>query len=163
MNFELNEILTIIDKVKTTGLDTFEYQDTDVKLKIRGQKTEMTGGSVSNGSDVAGNGVSRNEMAFGGGIIGNAGELVGAGNVNGNDQYVESPMVGTFYHAPAEDADPFVSVGDRVTKGQIIGIIEAMKLMNEIPSEVDGIVEEILVDNETVVEFGQPLIRMRKA
>lgn len=161
MNFELNEILTIIDKVKTTGLDTFEYQDTDVKLKIRGQKTEMAGGTGISGNDMAAAGIGV------GNINGNDGGSFGTsfanGNVQANDQFVESPMVGTFYHAPAEDADPFVSVGDRVTKGQIIGIIEAMKLMNEIPSEVDGIVEEILVDNETVVEFGQPLIRVRKA
>ena len=70
-------------------------------------------------------------------------------------------MVGVFYAASSPDAEPFVKVGDQVKKGQILGIIEAMKLMNEIESEYDGIVEAILVKNEDVVEFGQPLFRIR--
>lgn len=73
---------------------------------------------------------------------------------------VKSPLVGTFYAAKAEGAAPFVSVGDKVTKGQVIGIIEAMKLMNEIEAETDGTVAEILVENEQLVEYGQPLIRL---
>ena len=71
-------------------------------------------------------------------------------------------MVGTFYAAPSEGAEPFVSVGDKVKKGQVIGIIEAMKLMNEIEAGEDGIVEEILVENEQLVEFGQSLLKIRK-
>ncbi|MCI6858497.1 MAG: acetyl-CoA carboxylase biotin carboxyl carrier protein [Eubacterium sp.] len=73
---------------------------------------------------------------------------------------VKSPLVGTFYCAPAEDAEPFVKVGDTVKKGQTLGIVEAMKLMNEIESEYDGVVTEILVDNEETVEYGQPLFRI---
>ena len=69
----------------------------------------------------------------------------------------ESPMVGTFYTAPSVDAEPFVKVGDVVKEGQTIGIVEAMKLMNEIESEFDGTVKEILVENEQMVEFGQPM------
>ena len=78
-----------------------------------------------------------------------------------SDKVVTSPLVGTFYSAPSPDADEFVKVGDTVKKGQVLGIIEAMKLMNEIESEYDGIVEAILVNNEDVVEFGQPLFRIR--
>lgn len=74
---------------------------------------------------------------------------------------VTSPMVGTFYAAKAEGAAPFVSVGDVVKKGQIIGIVEAMKLMNEIESPHDGVVEEILVKNKDMVEYGQTLITLR--
>ena len=70
---------------------------------------------------------------------------------------MESPLVGTFYAAPAEDAAPFVSVGDTVKKGQTLAIIEAMKLMNEIESEYDGTIAEILVENGQPVEYGQPL------
>jgi acetyl-CoA carboxylase biotin carboxyl carrier protein len=70
-------------------------------------------------------------------------------------------MVGTFYQSPAVGEAPFVQKGDRIKKGQTIGIVEAMKLMNEIESEWDGIVEEILAENEQLVEFGQPLIRLR--
>lgn len=73
---------------------------------------------------------------------------------------VESPLVGTFYSAPAEDAESFVKVGDRVEKGQTLGIVEAMKLMNEIESDYSGTVAEILVNNQEGVEYGQPLFRI---
>ena len=73
---------------------------------------------------------------------------------------VKSPLVGTFYAAASPEAEPFVKPGDKVKKGQVLGIIEAMKLMNEIESEFDGTVEEILVNNEDVVEYGQPLFRI---
>ena len=78
-----------------------------------------------------------------------------------SDQVVASPLVGTFYSAPSPDADYFVKVGDTVKKGQVLGIIEAMKLMNEIESDFDGVVEAILVKNEEVVEYGQPLFRIK--
>ena len=70
---------------------------------------------------------------------------------------VKSPLVGTFYAAPAEGADPFVKVGDVVKKGQTLAIVEAMKLMNEIESDYDGVVSEIFVENGNMVEYGQPL------
>ena len=73
---------------------------------------------------------------------------------------ITSPLVGTFYAASAPDKDPYVKVGDHVKKGQVLGIIEAMKLMNEIESDYDGVVEAILVNNEEVVEYGQPLFRI---
>ncbi len=70
---------------------------------------------------------------------------------------VTSPIVGTFYRSPSPDAEPFVDVGARVKKGQVICIIEAMKLMNEIESEVDGVVVRMLVENGHPVEYGEPL------
>jgi|CeladaMinimDraft_18_1061708.scaffolds.fasta_scaffold00048_3 acetyl-CoA carboxylase biotin carboxyl carrier protein len=73
---------------------------------------------------------------------------------------VRSPMVGTFYRAPAPEAPPYVEVGSVVTKGQTLCILEAMKLMNELESEVDGIVREILVENAEPVEYGQVLFRI---
>ena len=73
---------------------------------------------------------------------------------------VLSPMVGTFYRAPATDADPFVSVGDRVEAGQTLCILEAMKLMNELQSDVAGVVREIAVDNAEPVEYGALLFRI---
>lgn len=81
---------------------------------------------------------------------------------NNPDEVVTAPLVGTFYAAPKEGAEPFVSVGDTVKKGQVLGIIEAMKLMNEIECEYDGVVAAILVDNKEVVEYGQPLFRIAK-
>lgn len=76
-------------------------------------------------------------------------------------EYITSPMVGTFYSAPNEGAEPFVSVGDTVKKGQVIGIVEAMKLMNEIESPYDGVVEKILVENKAMVGFGDELVLVR--
>ena len=73
---------------------------------------------------------------------------------------VLSPTVGVFYSAPSPDARPFVEVGDQVKKGDTLCIIEAMKLMNEIPAEVDGTIAEVCVGNGQVVEFNQPLFRI---
>lgn len=70
---------------------------------------------------------------------------------------VTSPIVGTFYKAPAPEAQPFVEVGQKVNKGQVLCIIEAMKLMNEIESDMDGIIVKILVENSQPVEYGEPL------
>ena len=70
---------------------------------------------------------------------------------------IKSPMVGTFYRASAPGAKPFVDVGDPVKQGQAVCIVEAMKILNEIESDIDGIVKEILVENGQAVEYGQPL------
>jgi acetyl-CoA carboxylase biotin carboxyl carrier protein len=80
-----------------------------------------------------------------------------------NTVAILSPMVGTFYRAPAPGEPPFVSVGDRISSGQTVCIIEAMKLMNELEAEVSGEVVEILVENGQPVEFDQPLMRVRPA
>ncbi|HEX6202028.1 MAG TPA: acetyl-CoA carboxylase biotin carboxyl carrier protein [Thermoanaerobaculia bacterium] len=74
---------------------------------------------------------------------------------------VRSPIVGTFYRAPAPDADPYVDVGSRVKKGQVLCIVEAMKLMNEIESDVDGTVIRILPQNAQPIEFDEPLFAVR--
>lgn len=73
---------------------------------------------------------------------------------------VKSPMVGTYYSSPEPGAKPYLSVGDRISKGQILCIIEAMKIMNEIESEFDGVVKEILAQNAHPVEYGQVLFRI---
>ncbi len=74
---------------------------------------------------------------------------------------VESPIVGVFYSKPAPDKEPFVKVGDKVKKGDVICIVEAMKVLNEIKSDFDGEVVQVAVNNEDVVEFGQPLIYIK--
>lgn len=71
---------------------------------------------------------------------------------------ITSPMVGTFYRAPSPGAAPFIEVGDHVKKGQVIGIIEAMKLLNEVEADQDGIVKAFAAENGQPVEFGQPLV-----
>jgi len=78
-------------------------------------------------------------------------------NNTAREHVVNSPMVGTFYRSPGPDSDAFVSEGDHVKKGQTLCIIEAMKLMNEIEAEYAGVVTEILVDNATPLEYGQPI------
>lgn len=74
---------------------------------------------------------------------------------------ISSPMVGTFYRAPSPEAKPFVDAGATVGKDTVVCIIEAMKVMNEIKAEVEGTLEEVLVQNGQAVEFGQPLFRLR--
>ena len=79
-----------------------------------------------------------------------------------DEAYITSPIVGVFYSAPAPDAPAFVRVGDRVRKGETVCILEAMKLMNEIPADWDCEIESVLVSNEQKVEYGQPLFRVKK-
>jgi len=76
---------------------------------------------------------------------------------------VRSPMVGTFYAAPSPDADPYVNIGNHITVGQTMCIVEAMKLMNEIESEISGTVKEILVENAQPVEYNQVLFLIEKS
>ena len=78
-----------------------------------------------------------------------------------NLKIIKSPMVGTFYASSAPNKPPFVKLGDKVKKGQVVCIVEAMKLMNEIESEFDGEVVEICVNNEDIVEYGKPLIKLK--
>jgi acetyl-CoA carboxylase biotin carboxyl carrier protein len=73
---------------------------------------------------------------------------------------IKSPMVGTFYASPEPGAAPYVKVGSRVAQGQVVCIIEAMKIMNEIEAEVSGLIRDVLVENAHPVEFGQPLFRV---
>ena len=78
-----------------------------------------------------------------------------------NYKIVKSPMVGTFYASSAPDKEPYVKVGDKVHKGQVLCIVEAMKLMNEIESEFDGEIVEICAKNEDIVEYGKPLFKIK--
>ena len=80
---------------------------------------------------------------------------------DGNVAYVTSPFVGTFYRSPSPDMSAFVDVGTRVKKGQVLCIVEAMKLMNEIESEIEGSIVQILVENGQAVEYGEPLFKIK--
>lgn len=77
-------------------------------------------------------------------------------------EVIEAPMVGVVYLQATPDADPYVKVGDKVEQGDVICIVEAMKLMNEIQAPFSGIITEVFVQNEEVVEYGQPLLRMER-
>lgn len=78
-----------------------------------------------------------------------------------NSKFMKSPMVGTFYAKPSPESEPYVKVGQKVKKGDILCIIEAMKLLNEIESEFDGTIEEILVNDGEMVDFGKPLFKIK--
>lgn len=81
-------------------------------------------------------------------------------DTKGEGEFIKSPMVGSVYLQPKPDQDPYVTVGSRVHKGDVVCIIEAMKMMTEIKSDQDGIVTEVLVENEDLVEFDQPLFKV---
>lgn len=163
MEFGLNEILTIIDKVKSTELSLFQYEDADTKIKIKGTKQGTAQAVKSEKKAYV-------PQPYEDGTSKAAAEtqpeaedhssLAAEEGSKEEGNIITSPMVGTFYCAPAEDKEPYVKVGDTVKKGQTIGIVEAMKLMNEIESEYEGTVREILVTNGQMVEYGQPLVRI---
>lgn len=154
---EMEKMIELIDAVSKSDLTGFKYEEDGIKLHL--SKKENTCYVTENVSaPVNMTGTASAEMgktnAEGDQTLGAAAEEAVAGNI------VESPLVGTFYSAPAEDAESFVKVGDRVEKGQTLGIVEAMKLMNEIESDYSGTVAEILVNNQEGVEYGQPLFRI---
>jgi len=89
-------------------------------------------------------------------------ELEKKGKTDENVVEICAPMVGTFYRSPSPDADPYVKIGDHIKSGTVLCIIEAMKLMNELESEISGEIKEILVENGQSVEYNQPLFLIKK-
>lgn len=168
----IDEIVTLIEAVSDNGLTSFEYEEGDQKLVLKKKKKKnaapapvapvvISQPATPMMSSMPMQMAAPVEMAAqAAGVEVEVTAKADAADI-GSDNVVTSPLVGTFYNASSPDADPFVKVGDSVKKGQVLGIIEAMKLMNEIESEFDGVVEAILVNNEDVVEFGQPLFRIR--
>ena len=154
---EIKEIIELIKAVSENSLTSFELEqgNTKISIKKKGPKVVRVAGAAGSGSGAA------EEIVT---VLDTQAEPAAApqktGDIN-SDKVITSPLVGTFYSASSPDAEPFVKEGDTVKKGQVLGIIEAMKLMNEIESEYDGIVDAILVKNEEVVEYGQPLFRIR--
>ena len=152
---EFENLLKLIQAVSDSELTGLKYEEKGVKLHLTKEKeTIVTALQTAEGEPpVRQPGRPAQEPAQGG-----AEPEKTAAEPSG--KIVKSPLVGTFYAAPAEDADPYVSVGDTVKKGQVMAIVEAMKLMNEIESDFDGTVEEIYVENGQAVEYGQPLFRL---
>lgn len=147
MTLEVKDMIELMKAVSENGLTTLELEQGETKLVMKREKEIIT---TLHGADSIVYTKSAEEQRHT-----QPEEKMLTGNI------ISCPLVGTFYTSPAPDADSFVKVGDRVKKGQVVGIVEAMKLMNEIESEYDGIVEEILVNNEDTVEYGQPLIVVR--
>lgn len=155
---DYQQILELVKEVSKAGLTNFEYTEGNIRIAMScPQPEEKIVVPASNLvlQEAAGAGANTVETAA---PAQREPEQI-AEEKGGN--VVKSPLVGTFYAAPSEDAQPFVKVGDTVKKGQTLAIVEAMKLMNEIESEFDGVVTEILVENEDNVEYGQPLFRIQ--
>lgn len=155
---DYQQILELVKEVSKAGLTNFEYTEGNIRIAMSyPQPEEKIVVPASNLvlQEAAGAGANTVETAA---PAQQEPEQI-AEEKGGN--VVKSPLVGTFYAAPSEDAQPFVKVGDTVKKGQTLAIVEAMKLMNEIESEFDGVVTEILVENEDNVEYGQPLFRIQ--
>ena len=144
---EFENLITLIREVSSSELTDFSMKDGDFKISMGKREKKMIVTSqegtavVSSKKFISAEDVKTSEEE----------KTVISGN------QIKAPLVGTYYSASAPDAEPFVKIGDTVKKGQTLGIIEAMKLMNEIESEYDGVVEDILVENGQMVEYGQVL------
>ncbi len=129
----------LIELVSSSGVTELSIERGDTKLMIRSAPAEQVQAAVAAAQTVAEAVLAQTEP--------------GAAGVP-----ITSPIVGTFYSAPTPGAEPFVQVGDYVEEGQTVGIVEAMKVMNRIDSEISGRVLEVLVQNGQAVEYGQPLM-----
>ncbi|MFZ5596580.1 MAG: acetyl-CoA carboxylase biotin carboxyl carrier protein [Bacillota bacterium] len=152
LEMNLNEIKELVQLINNTDIDELALENNGLKVAIRksaAKRFDETG-PVSGAVPVK---ADENKTA-----------VVADKDVNYDEEdfiRVKAPMVGTFYRSPAPDAPPFVSVGDMVEKGQVLCIVEAMKLMNEIEAEVPGKIVEILLENGSAVEYGQPMILIK--
>lgn len=148
---EFEQLLKLIEKVSEAKLDRFSYREGDLELKMgmNAQKDYERNIGTETVSDAK--------------VGASEGTKKDFHKASGEAQYnyVKSPLVGVFYEAPSEGAEPYVKTGDSVKKGQVLGIVEAMKLMNEIECEYDGTVVEIPVQNGDTVEYGQTLFVIR--
>lgn len=142
---DIKDIITLIHTVSDSELTSFEYQEGDTRLAFQANRERQV---TVRTHETAVTDVKETKTA----PVEEAQEYA---------NIITSPMVGTFYSAPSEELPPFIQVGDHIQKGQVIGIVEAMKLMNEIESPYDGMVEEILVSNREMVGFEQMLVRVR--
>ncbi|MBS6645394.1 MAG: acetyl-CoA carboxylase biotin carboxyl carrier protein [Clostridiaceae bacterium] len=159
----INEIIKLIQAVSDNGLSSFEYEQGDEKLVLKKKKNVPQAPAPVVFSQAPAPMMAAPAMPMAAPVQMPLEPVEEKQDTNliGSDNVVVSPLVGTFYNAASPDSEPFVKVGDTVKKGQVLGIIEAMKLMNEIESEFDGVVEAVLVNNEDIVEYGQPLFRIR--
>ena len=166
MKLDHEDLNRLIEKISTSDIQEFSLEGEDFKLEIKRnlfEQNQFTNNSVSNNS------YDRQTIANQKAIDDNVSlvnepetaQVAPPGRSDLTD--VTSPMVGTFYRAAAPGEDPFVEVGNNIKVGQTICILEAMKLMNEIESEFNAEIVEILVENGTPVEFGQVLMRVKQS
>lgn len=148
---DLRKLKKLIDLVQESGIGEIEITEGEEKVRISRQ--------AAGGQPVFMTAPAMQAMP----MVGSAapvGEAAPAAPAEPKGHALKSPMVGTFYRAPSPGAPAFVEIGQAVTKGQTLCIIEAMKLLNEIESDVSGSVKAILVENGQPVEYGQPLFQI---
>ncbi len=153
---DLNQIKKLIKLLESSEVTDLEVEEDGVRIKLA-KKVRVTQ-TVTLPQTVA---PSINNGAFSE-VSGKADDKkVSEENANAGLHEIKSPIVGTFYRAPAPDADAYVQVGDDISVGSVLCIVEAMKLMNEIESDVSGKVVKILVENGKPVEYNQPLFLIK--
>lgn len=152
---DLKDIKAIIDLMKKNSISEFELEKQDFKIRLR---RTNNGGGQSYVSDDA-SALPQLNPPYGAQAVANVSAVTGSSN--STDLDIKSPMVGTFYRAPSPEAGSYVEIGSEVNPETVVCIIEAMKVMNEIKSEVKGVVTQVLADNAKPVEFGQPLFKIR--
>lgn len=147
---EVEQIIALMKAVSETGLTDFSYEENGIKLQLKKHPEKKIVAPTTSDEYVrphaiqtAQTDMDREETA--------SESCLPAGSV------VKSPLVGTYYAAGAPGAEPYVKVGDTVHRGQVLGIVEAMKLMNEIESEYDGVIKAVLVNNGDLIEYDQPM------
>jgi acetyl-CoA carboxylase biotin carboxyl carrier protein len=154
------QIKELIDIVCKRGLQGIELERSDFRLKIKGQVQASQSLPPTVEVEAASPAASANSPANPSDSDDERGSEESQ-EVGPGEHVISSPIVGTFYAAPSPDSEPYVQVGDRVRQGQVLCIVEAMKLMNEIESDIDGEVVQVLGRNAQPVEFGEPLFALR--
>ena len=156
---DLRYVKKLVEMLDESSVDSIEISS-DKGMKIRISKTPQQRGAVQMTAPMAMPALLPAAAPAAQGDA--AGPAVEAPKVEQKSKFLEvkSPMVGTYYGSPEPGAKPYLTVGERIGKGQILCIIEAMKIMNEIESEFDGVVKEILAQNAHPVEYGQVLLRV---
>ncbi|MEN8192718.1 MAG: acetyl-CoA carboxylase biotin carboxyl carrier protein [Bacteroidota bacterium] len=154
---DINLLKRLVKVVEQSDITEFSVQEGDLKIKISKNSKQLMNTVISQPSNPVS--VQTAEQSV---VSEQPVQTAKAEELNDNYHEVRSPIVGTFYRAPAPDADSYVQVGDTVSVGSVLCIIEAMKLMNEIESDVDGKIVKILVENATPVEYNQPLFLVEK-
>ena len=156
---DLRYIKKLVEMLDESTVDSIEISS-DKGMKIRISKTPSQRGSVPVAAPMAMPMPVPQQLSVSAPAGTESAPAARSEPARANYLEVKSPMVGTFYSSPEPGAKAYVNVGDRIAKGQILCIIEAMKIMNEIESEFDGVVKEVLMDNAQPVEYGQVLFRV---
>jgi len=158
------ELKELIEFLIAKDITEFELERGDVKVRIkRGHDAQISFGGVPSFAHMPTPSAPAPAAAphYPPPVVAQPPAAVPAAEGDAGLHYVKSPIVGTFYESPSPGAPPFVKVGDAVTDGQVLCIIEAMKLMNEIESDAAGEVVKLMVSNGQPVEYGQPLFALR--